>query len=114
MLKWTFVFAFSPDGQVICYSEGDEYDPFGFEDYDESDNDNVECTNGFQGLVSYILESVQDFLIKLDMKPCIHLVKISIFSLNSVTIRLTKLRWAKSSTLQFERNYPQILEQMIV
>ena len=54
MLKWTFVFAFSPDGQVICYSEGDEYDPFGFEDYDESDNDNVECTNGLEGLVSYI------------------------------------------------------------
>ena len=25
------------------------------------------------------LESVQDFLIKLDMKPCIHLVEISIF-----------------------------------
>ena len=25
------------------------------------------------------LESVQDFLIKLDMKPCMHLVKISIF-----------------------------------
>ena len=27
------------------------------------------------------LESVQDFLIKLDMKPCIHLVEISIFHL---------------------------------
>ena len=27
----------------------------------------------------YRLESVQDFLIKLDMKPCIHLVEISIF-----------------------------------
>ena len=26
-----------------------------------------------------ILESVQDFLIKLDMKPCMHLVEISIF-----------------------------------
>ena len=45
---------FSPDGQVICYSEGAEYDPFGFEDYDESDIDNAECTNGFEGLVSYI------------------------------------------------------------
>ena len=54
MLKWTFLIAFSPDGQVICYSEGAEYDPFGFEDYDESDNDNAECTNGFEGLVSYI------------------------------------------------------------
>ena len=54
MLKWTFLTAFSPDGQVICYSEDAEYDPFGFGDYDESDNDNVECTNGFEGLVSYI------------------------------------------------------------
>ena len=29
------------------------------------------------------LESVQDFLIKLDMKPCIHLVEISIFFIKS-------------------------------
>ena len=32
--------------------------------------------------MDFILESVQDFLIKLDMKPCMHLVEISIFSLN--------------------------------
>ena len=32
--------------------------------------------------VSFTLESVQDFLIKLDMKQCMHLVEISIFSLN--------------------------------
>ena len=37
------------------------------------------------------LESVQDFLIKFDMKPCMHLVEISIFSLNLVIIRLTKI-----------------------
>ena len=37
------------------------------------------------------LESVQDFLIKLDMKPCMHLVEISIFSLNLVIVRLTKI-----------------------
>ena len=37
------------------------------------------------------LESVQDFLIKLDMKPCVHLVEISIFSLNHVIIRLTQI-----------------------
>ena len=37
------------------------------------------------------LESVQDFLIKLDMKPCMHLVEISIFSLNHVIVRLTKI-----------------------
>jgi len=40
----------TPDGQVICYSEDAEYDPFGFGDYDESDKDNVDCTNGFEGL----------------------------------------------------------------
>ena len=37
------------------------------------------------------LESVQDFLIKLDMKPCMHLVEISILSQNIVNIRLTKI-----------------------
>ena len=37
------------------------------------------------------LESVQDFLIKLDMKPCMHLVEISIFSLNLVIIRLIEI-----------------------
>ena len=36
-------------------------------------------------------ESVQDFLIKLDLKPCMHLVEISIFSQNLVIIRLTKI-----------------------
>ena len=38
-----------------------------------------------------LLESFQDFLIKLDMKPCIHLVEISIFSLNNVTVRPIKI-----------------------
>ena len=37
-----------------------------------------------------ILESLQDFLIKLDMKPYTHLVEISFFSLNIVIVRLTK------------------------
>ena len=36
-----------------------------------------------------LVESVQDFLIKFDMKPCMHLVEISIFSLNHV--KLTKI-----------------------
>ena len=36
------------------------------------------------------LETFQDFLIELDMKPRMHLVKISIFSLNIVTVRPTK------------------------
>ena len=36
------------------------------------------------------VESVQDFLIKLDIKPLMHLLKISTFSLNKVIVRLTK------------------------
>ena len=31
--------------------------------------------------MNYPVVSVQDFLIKLDMKPCMHLVKISFFPL---------------------------------
>ena len=42
-------------------------------------------------LPAWELESVQDFLIKLDMKPCMDLVEISIFSLNLVIVRLTKI-----------------------
>ena len=40
---------------------------------------------------AFTVDTVQDFLIKLDMKPCMHLVEISIFSLNNVTVRLTKI-----------------------
>ena len=38
-----------------------------------------------------ILETVQDFLLKLDIKPLMHLLKISIFSLNNDIVRLTKI-----------------------
>ena len=37
------------------------------------------------------IESVQDFLIKLDIKPPMHLLEISTFSLNNVIVRLTKI-----------------------
>ena len=37
------------------------------------------------------VESVQDFLIKLDMKPCMHLVETSIFLPNPVIVRPTKI-----------------------
>ena len=37
------------------------------------------------------LETVQDFLIKLGIKPLMYLLEISIFSLNNVIIRLTKI-----------------------
>ena len=39
----------------------------------------------------HTLESVQDFLIKLDIKPPMHLLEISTFSLNNVIVRLTKI-----------------------
>ena len=38
-----------------------------------------------------VLESVQDFLIKLDMKPCMHLVEKSIFSQNHDIVRPTQI-----------------------
>ena len=37
------------------------------------------------------IETVQDFLIKLDIKPLMHLLEISIFSLNNDLVRLTKI-----------------------
>ena len=37
------------------------------------------------------LETVQDYLIKLDIKPLMHLLKISIFSINNDILRLTKI-----------------------
>ena len=41
-------------------------------------------------LLTCVLESVQDFLIKLGIKPLMHLLEISTFSLNGVIVRLTK------------------------
>ena len=37
------------------------------------------------------IESVQDLLCELGMKPCMHLVEISIFSLNHDIVRPTNL-----------------------
>ena len=39
----------------------------------------------------YTVESVQDVLIKLEIKPLMHLLEIRSFSLNNVIIRLTKI-----------------------
>ena len=56
------------------------------------------------------LESVQDFLIKLDMKPWMHLVGISIFSLNLVIVLLTKImkkankNWAYFQKIKYLKN----------
>ena len=53
--------------------------------------DRILHTYMFNVRITYAIESVQDFLIKLDMKPCMHIVEISIFSVNLVFVRLTKI-----------------------
>ena len=40
---------------------------------------------------TYILDTIQDFLCKSGMKPHVHLVEISIFSLTHVIVRPTKI-----------------------
>ena len=40
---------------------------------------------------TWSLETVQDFLIKLDIKPPMYLMEISTFSINNVIVRLTKI-----------------------
>ena len=37
------------------------------------------------------LDTVKDFLIEMDMKPQMHLVEISIFLVNNIVVRLTKI-----------------------
>ena len=39
----------------------------------------------------WLLDTVQDFLIKLGIKPCMHILKKSIFSLDHVIVRPTKI-----------------------
>ena len=45
----------------------------------------------FLDFVPSRLVSVQDFLIKLDIKPLMHLLEMSTLSLNIVIVRLTKI-----------------------
>ena len=42
-------------------------------------------------LNDFRLDTVQDYSMKLGIKPCVHLWEISIFSLNHVILRLTKI-----------------------
>ena len=42
-------------------------------------------------IIGQIVETVQDFLIKQDIKPLMHLLKRSIFSLNNDIVRLTRI-----------------------
>ena len=56
---------------------------------DSDEDDEMEVST--KGKRTSIIESAQDFWIKLDMKPFMHLVEISIFSLNHVIVRLTNI-----------------------
>ena len=42
-------------------------------------------------LSTYLVDTIQDFLCKLGMKPHMHLVEISIFPLNLVIVRPSKI-----------------------
>ena len=41
--------------------------------------------------IPVVIDTITDFQIKLGMAPCKHLVEISIFSINNVTVRPTKI-----------------------
>ena len=42
-------------------------------------------------MLDWVVDTVQDFLIKLGIKPHMHLLELSIFSLNHVILRPTKI-----------------------
>ena len=44
----------------------------------------------FQPDIAWILDTFQDFLIAEHMKPCMHVLEMSISSLNQVIVRPTK------------------------
>ena len=48
-------------------------------------------TDVHKGLIHAGLDTIQDFLCNLGMKPHMYLVEISIFSLNHVIVRPTKI-----------------------
>ena len=56
------------------------------------------------------LDTVQDFLIMLGIKPCMHLWEISIFSLNNVIVRPIKImnradkNWAHFQKTKYSKN----------
>ena len=58
-----------------------------------------------------MLESFQDFLNKLDMQPCMHLVEISIFSLNFVLERFNQCSTLKND---FENQNFEMSEVIIL
>ena len=57
------------------------------------------CNSKDPRAITFRVESVQDFLIKLDIKPLMHLQEISTFSLNNVISRLTKIMNRADKTL---------------
>ena len=64
----------------------------------------------YVNIQGWVLETIQDFLIRLDIKPLMLLLKISIFSLNNVILRLTKIRnsaeknWANFQEIKYFKN----------
>ena len=58
-------------------------------DQNDTTSYTAKCGNFLSEIAS--LDTVTDFLIELGMKPHMHLVEISIFSLNNVTVRPTKI-----------------------
>ena len=51
----------------------------------------IELTVYKEKVIGFMLESVQDFLIKLDVKPLMNLLEISTFSLNNGIVKLNKI-----------------------
>jgi hypothetical protein len=83
------------DDEPSTANAGDNDNDDGEENADEdNDCDCSTCRERMrhkEELNRYILETVQDFLIKLGIKPLMHPLKISIFSLNIDIVRLTKI-----------------------
>ena len=85
---WCYVFCAIQCTYVYCLRAKKEEDP-------SSMTLKTAFWNGFltsSGLsTTYILDTIQDFLCKMGMKPCMQLEKIIIFSLYHVIVRPTKI-----------------------
>ena len=72
--------------------------------------DVTHISRGHNDAMRSVLDTVQDFLIKLGIIPCMHLWKISIFSLKNVIISPTKImngannNWARVQKTKYFKN----------
>ena len=75
-----------------------------------SEDKNCTDVNRQHHLATYVLDTVQDFLIKLGIKPRMHLLEIGIFSLYHVIVRPTKImnradkNWAHFQKTKYFKN----------